>query len=510
MLRSLALALAGLLSFVPGRAAEFAISAHVLRSASVVPPLGVNNWGRCGAVEWAANNFVKNSGNEPVVWRNLHRVAHCGPGWFEIDSPGTSVVRPLGQRLPLRRGRAHLPPRRPGRPHPAGAKRHARRFQCRPRAVRRPCARDPRGQPRLSRRRLDRRPLRRRPSQRPPRPRQHHLHRRFGPRKRPRLLVHGGRARPGRHGLLPPSNEASATPRAGLDTPPHQMVVDANDRLPDVRAGRPFEFAPRARGGTAAAALVAGGRHPARGTLARRRDRSHHRPSRARRAHPAHRAAGGRRAPDAPTAAPTAARRRKSVRPEKNAEFQPPGNLRAVAGDGCVTLTWDPSPSPEVVAYRIRRSVAPAARQEERVYLAAGAPELHPWDYIVLSRKFDPFKMKYVNSRVRGIGNPMDAPGWYWNSEGNVRGFSSLPHPEARPRRDDRSRRNLPPDRRRRRPAAHLAVRHDWHRTRQGVALVRAAEPGREYPHGGLAATGRASPAGQVEFSFAKGYPELH
>lgn len=70
--------------------AEFTITPQVLRPAAQVPPLGANNWGRCGAVEWAANNFVHNPGNEPVHWRNLHRAVNVGPNWFEIDGPGTS------------------------------------------------------------------------------------------------------------------------------------------------------------------------------------------------------------------------------------------------------------------------------------------------------------------------------------------------------------------------------------------------------------------------------------
>ena len=28
--------------------------------------------------------------NEPIYWRDLHRIMKLGPGWFEIDGPGTS------------------------------------------------------------------------------------------------------------------------------------------------------------------------------------------------------------------------------------------------------------------------------------------------------------------------------------------------------------------------------------------------------------------------------------
>jgi hypothetical protein len=70
--------------------ADFTITGTVLRPRDKVPPLGPNNWGRCGAVEWAANNFVHNAGNEPIYWRNLHRAKNAGPNWFEIDGAGTS------------------------------------------------------------------------------------------------------------------------------------------------------------------------------------------------------------------------------------------------------------------------------------------------------------------------------------------------------------------------------------------------------------------------------------
>ncbi len=74
----------------PHAPAEFLITNQVLRPREKVPPLGANNWGACGAIEWAANNFVRNSGNEPVYWRNMHRAKKCGSNWFEIDGPGTS------------------------------------------------------------------------------------------------------------------------------------------------------------------------------------------------------------------------------------------------------------------------------------------------------------------------------------------------------------------------------------------------------------------------------------
>ncbi len=111
----------------------------------------------------------------------------------------------------------------------------------------------------------------------------------------------------------------------------------------------------------------------------------------------------------------------------------PPQNVKAVAGDGCVTISWKPSPSPGVVAYRLKRSTAPAAKQIERVYIADDGPKLEKWDYVVLERRFGNFDMKYVNPRVRGIGNPIDSPEWHWRSEPNTARFSLVPHPQPVP-----------------------------------------------------------------------------
>ena len=73
-----------------GRTRRICGDGSVLRPAEKVPPLGANAWGRCGSIEFAANNFVRNPGNEPIHRRELHRVSKCGPGWFEVEGPGTS------------------------------------------------------------------------------------------------------------------------------------------------------------------------------------------------------------------------------------------------------------------------------------------------------------------------------------------------------------------------------------------------------------------------------------
>ncbi|HQK93746.1 MAG TPA: Ig domain-containing protein [Armatimonadota bacterium] len=111
----------------------------------------------------------------------------------------------------------------------------------------------------------------------------------------------------------------------------------------------------------------------------------------------------------------------------------PPTGLTAVAGDGCITLSWIPSPSAGVAGYRLKRSTAPLAKQENRVYVVDGGPRIEPFDYVVVERRFGSYDMRYTHPRVRGIGNPMDSPNWHWRGEpGQVR-FSLVPHPQPLP-----------------------------------------------------------------------------
>ena len=50
-----------------------------------------------------------------------------------------------------------------------------------------------------------------------------------------------------------------------------------------------------------------------------------------------------------------------------------------------------------------------------------------------LQRRFGNFDMRYVHPRVRGIGNPMDHPAWYWNGDLKKLSFSLVPHPQPVP-----------------------------------------------------------------------------
>lgn len=74
--------------------AVITVTEDVLRPASEVPPLGVNNWGNVGAVKYSAGNLIKDPGFEPSMMRKLYRVIEVGKDrghhWVSLDGPGTS------------------------------------------------------------------------------------------------------------------------------------------------------------------------------------------------------------------------------------------------------------------------------------------------------------------------------------------------------------------------------------------------------------------------------------
>jgi len=427
---------AGALAAEPNAPADIAVTDTVLRPRDKVPPLGANTWGRCGAVEWAANNFVRNAGNEPVYWQNLHRVKECGPGWFEIDGPGTSWwdlwASGFLSGADLRIYRLVDKEGKPLPPNPQGTNLDASKadhvaFVGKARVL-------PEGSPGF--------------------PDGGWIASRYANVYPNAMIRHGNLACTDYSGIengrtywyavvaLAPdgeeseiSNEASATPRAGLDTPPHLLIAKDGDEMPSLAGNRPFEFAPKAIGGQASLqweavdeqgkplALPNGfALDPATGTIS------------ARNAAYTQEFRFWLKATDAKGRSD---RRAYTINPKRPAAAkgkpEPPLGLTAAAGDGCVTLSWKASPSPNAVAYRIKRSTAPAAKQEMRVCLAEGAPRLEKWDYAVIEKRFGNFDMKYVNSRVRGIGNPMDAPGWYWNGDLSKLSFSFQPHPKPLP-----------------------------------------------------------------------------
>ena len=425
--------------------AELVVTSTVLRPAAKVPPLGANGWGGCGAVEWAANNFVRNAGNEPVYWRGLHRVTECGENWFEIDGPGTTwydlwasgflsgasvriyrLVDKANSPLPAKGdyidvdkadraefvGKATIVAEGSegfpdggwigntySTPHPNGWIRHgnlrvtdvsgvenARAYWYAVVAV------DAEGQ---------------------------------------------------ESGI---SNEVRVAAKAGGDSPPRILVSGDGDKVPALLPGRKIDFTPKVFGGAAPLRWELVGTAAAPATLLEglKLDPATGRIAGASMAD-VQQLRVRLRVTDSKGRSDTrwytfsadvpARSRKKRPKPggKKPPKPAPPSGLTAVAGNGWVTLSWKASASPGVVAYRLKRSTAPAAKQMQRVYLAGGSPKLHKWDYVVLSRRFGNFDMKYVNQRVRGIGNPMNAPAWYWNGDLSKLSFSFAPHPKPLP-----------------------------------------------------------------------------
>ena len=78
----------------------------------------------------------------------------------------------------------------------------------------------------------------------------------------------------------------------------------------------------------------------------------------------------------------------------------PPRGITVVANTNSATLSWQPSPSPDVVGYRVYRSEAPAAKQVERIYLEGKGPALEKDDYLFIDRVFTKIDPSYTGTRV--------------------------------------------------------------------------------------------------------------
>jgi len=425
----------------PNAPAELVVTTTVARPAEKVPPLGPNNWGGVGAVEWAANNFVRNAGNEPIVWRNLHRVARCGLGWFEIDGPGTSwwdlwnsgflsgaTLRIY--RLVDKDGKV-LPPRADGKNLELANADHAI-FVGKGQVIPEGAKDFPDGgwiaNTYVS-----------------PTPNAWIRHGNLSVTDS--LAIEVGKtywyavvavSADDQESDL--SNEVSITPQVVADDGPHLVVAGNDDKVPPLLPGAKFEFTPMVIGGAgpyrwevegelpkglaidAATGKVSGSTTEVVEAATVRLKVTDAKGRGATRQY----VLGTGEPPKPKAKAPADAKAPKGPKPA------PPEDLKVVAGKDCVTLTWKPSPTPNVL-YRLKRSSALKVKQMQRVFVTADTPKLDPWDYIVLERRLVNFDMKYANPRIRGIGNPPDAPAWYWHGDLSKLKFSLVPHPKPVP-----------------------------------------------------------------------------
>ncbi len=79
----------------------------------------------------------------------------------------------------------------------------------------------------------------------------------------------------------------------------------------------------------------------------------------------------------------------------------PPSNVVATAANGYVHLSWSPSPSSNVVGYRVYRSEVPRAQQRQRIYLETNAPALARWDYVHLAKRVLKADPNWSHPRVK-------------------------------------------------------------------------------------------------------------
>lgn len=426
----------------------------MVRPAEKVPPLGAGVWGQCGTIQWGTNNFVVNSGNEPIWYRQMFRVMDCGANWFEPDRLGTSgyglwnsgflsgadlriyrLVDKDGHLLPTTEKTPN------GTIHPnydASLADHVV-FMGTGQVI---------------------------PEKTDGFPEGGWIANKYAAAQ-PRLVNHGNLSATDALTLendqtywyavtamgpneqqSPFSNEVSARPAADRENAPHLLALNNPDAALTLKAGAPFQFQPGWNSGSFHPGPY-GGVAPYRweavdeqgqpvdlpeglklnktmgivsGTVKaapqdwhlrlRVTDANGHSDTRAWIVNPTPATAG---AADA------------------KAKLLPPQDLKAVAGNHCVTLTWKASSSPNATGYQIFRSPVPLARQVDRIFVTANTPKLAKWDYVVFSKRMDPFEMRWVSPRVRGVLNPVDSPSWYWRADSNELSFALVRHPQPIP-----------------------------------------------------------------------------
>ena len=418
--------------------ANFRITEKFLKPLAQIPSLGANGWGGSGAIEYAANNFIHDSGNEPIYWKNMHRIKECGPGWFEIDGPGTSwwdlwgsgflsganlkiyrIIDKENSALPLNFqanylnlekadhvvlvGKTQVIPAG-GNIFPDGGWVANRYSTVLPNSLIRhgnlSCV-DVMG-------------------------------------------IESGRTywyamtavgSDGKESEI--SNEVSVDASAGTKTSPHILVASDADGMPILKPGEFFEFTPK----------VYGGAGPLWWQAADEQDKPLALPKGLQIERSTGKIYGKMQEAlidftfrlKVVDAKGEIDWRRYVINPstptknESEAKLLPPSHLTATAEDGCVILRWDASSSAGVTGYRLKRSTAPLARQETRVHVVDGAPKLMKFDYVVIEKKMLNFDMRWVNSRVRGMGGSTNEPNWYWQVDPSKLSLSLVPHLEPIP-----------------------------------------------------------------------------
>ncbi len=426
----------------PNGSADLTITNNVVRTRDKVPPIGALDWGEQGAINWGANNFIVDPGNEPVYEKNYFRVSESGPNWFNIeDGKDVTFGDVLGSgffsgttlriyRLVDKDGKS-LPVKMQGDKNIDVTTADHVLFVGTGQVI-------PEGAPDFPE----------------------------GGWVCTKYSTFWG-AKTCRYGNLTAtdiapwlgdgktywyavkavtagnvqsdiSNEVSITPAGSTDNGPHVLCAD-NDPALVAKPGEPVKFQPMFFGGAepltwtsvnaqgAPVDLPTGlTLDPATGLISGSL------------ATPLEDIAFVLKVTDAKGRSET---RTWMINPKPGDASKekpaPPTGLKAVAGkNGCVTLTWTASTSNNAAYYQLVRSTAPLAQQENRAYVTKETPAIEPFDYVVTEKKFDPFDLKYLRSRMCNPqkGTTLFTPYWYWRVNDPTKlTFSLVPHPKPVP-----------------------------------------------------------------------------